>query len=85
MDKFKVKKKWFWIGIVAGLMSPVLGLIYGIALLVEKDHRKEGWIIIAWTIVWAIISYNLSIWLVKQGYLPTFQIKEAGKLFQRLK
>ncbi len=85
MDKFKLYKKWFWIGIVAGFMNPVLGLVYGIALLVEKDHRKEGWIIIILTIVWAIISYNLGIWLTKQGYLPTFQVKSPGKLFQGLR
>ena len=80
MDKFKLGKKWFWIGIVMGL-NPVFGLIYSIALLTEKDHRKEGIIIIAWTIIWAIISYYLSIWLAKQGYLPTYELKSPGKLF----
>ncbi|OGI98990.1 hypothetical protein A3H53_01100 [Candidatus Nomurabacteria bacterium RIFCSPLOWO2_02_FULL_40_10] len=82
MDRFKLGKKWFWIGIAAGLLNPILGLIYGIALVVEKDHRKEGIIVIIWTIVWAVISYYLSIWLVKQGYLPTFELKSPGKLIR---
>ncbi len=79
MDRFKLYNKWFWIGIVMGL-NPIFGLVYGIALLVEKDHRKEGMIVIIWTIVWAVISYYLSIWLVKQGYLPTYQMKFPSKL-----
>jgi hypothetical protein len=83
MDKFKVNKKWFWIGIVMGL-NPVFGLVYGIALVTEKDHRKEGTIILIWTIVWAIISYYLSMWLVKQGYFPTYQVKTPGSLFKGL-
>lgn len=85
MDKFKLYKKWFWIGIIAGFMNPVLGLIYGIALLIEKDHRKEGGIIIAWTIVWTIISFYLGVWLVQHGYLPSYQIKSLGKLFEGLR
>ena len=84
MDKFKLNKKWFWVGIVMGL-NPVFGLVYGIALLTEKDHRKEGLIIIVWTIVWAIISYYLSGWFVKQGWLPSYKINSPGKLFQGLR
>ena len=83
MDRFKLYNKWFWLGIVMGL-NPIFGLVYGIALLVEKDHRKEGTIIIIWTIVWAIISYFLSIWLAKQGWMPTFQMKSPGTLMNNL-
>ena len=82
MDKFKLGKKWFWIGIATGFINPILGLVYGIALAVEKDHRKEGIIIIAWTIAWAVIAYYLSTWLVERGYLPTFQMKSPGKFIR---
>lgn len=53
-DQFALGKKWFWIGIAVALTSVnvVVGLIYGIALAVEKEHRKEGGIIIAVSIVW---------------------------------
>ncbi|MEK7574560.1 MAG: hypothetical protein AAB514_03465 [Patescibacteria group bacterium] len=81
MDRFKLGKKWFWIGIVMGL-NPVFGLIYSIALLTEKDRRKEGMVVLIWTIAWAIISYNLSNWLAKEGWLPTYELKNPGKLYR---
>lgn len=80
MDKFKLGKKWFWIGIAMGL-NPVFGLVYSIALLTEKDHRKEGLIILIWTIAWTFISYFLFNWLAIQGYMPTYQLKSSGRLF----
>ena len=30
-----------------------------------------------WTIAWAIISYNLSNWLAKEGWLPTYELKKS--------
>lgn len=48
-DKFKLYKKWFWIGVVVGFLNALAGLIYGIALALEKEHRKEGIIIAAWS------------------------------------
>ncbi|MDP3052949.1 MAG: hypothetical protein Q8N22_03300 [bacterium] len=80
MDRFKLYKKWFWIGLAVGFINPILGLVYGIALVVEKDHRKEGIIIIIWTIVWTISTYYGIIWLANNGYLPTFQLKSPGTL-----
>jgi len=77
MDRFKLGKKWFWIGFVVCL-NPVLGLVYSIALLVEKDHRKEGTILLIWTIVWAIISYCLSFYLAKTGILPKYRLESRG-------
>jgi len=70
-EKFKLGKKWFWIGIVFGL-NPIFGLIYGIALVCEKKFRKEGLIIIGWTIVWYLVfGFVLSPALVRKGYLPS--------------
>jgi hypothetical protein len=82
MDRFKLGKKWFWIGIVMGL-NPVFGLIYSIALLTEKDHRKEGLVILCWTIIWAVISYNLSVYLGKIGFLPKYKLENGG-IFEKL-
>lgn len=50
-DSFKLYKKWFWIGVVIGFLNVVAGLVYGIALAMEKEHRKEGLIISAWSIL----------------------------------
>lgn len=49
-DKFKLYKKWFWVGIAVGFLNFVAGLIYAIALMTEKEHRKEGIIILVWTL-----------------------------------
>lgn len=54
-DKFKLYKKWFWIGIAVGFLSTFAGLIYGIALMIEPEHRKEGFIII----LWSFISFSI--------------------------
>ncbi|MEK7590365.1 MAG: hypothetical protein AAB454_01495 [Patescibacteria group bacterium] len=50
-DKFKLYKKWFWIGIAVGFFNTFAGLVYGIALMVEPEHRKEGFIIILWSFI----------------------------------
>lgn len=50
-DNFKLYKKWFWIGVVIGFLNVVAGLVYGIALAMEKEHRKEGLIISAWSLL----------------------------------
>ena len=69
-DKFQLWGKWFWIGIVMSFLNAAAGLIYGIALAIEKDHRKEGLIIIGWAIVWTLIVFLLiGPLLVKSGYL----------------
>lgn len=75
IDRFKLGRKWFWIGIVVATLNSVAGLIYGMVLLLEKNHRKEGVIIAVWAIIWALIGYFIiGPWLIKSGYLPKFQI-----------
>lgn len=63
------KRKWFWTGILLCFIAPPIpGLIYGIAMLTEKRYRKEGLIIIAWSIIWfAFITIALA-GLIKSGY-----------------
>ncbi len=56
IDKFKLWEKWFWIGIVVAVFNVVGGLIYGIALLTEKKHRKEGLTIIIFSIIWGAVK-----------------------------
>ena len=75
VDKFKLGKKWFWIGIVVSTLNIVAGLVYGITLLIEKDHRKEGLVVMAWAIIWALIGFFvIGPYLIKSGLLPKFQM-----------
>ena len=70
-EKFKLGKKWFWIGIVLGF-SPVFGIIYGAALLFERNYRKEGSIIVLWAIVWFTVTSVLIVpWLRAKGIFPS--------------
>ncbi|MEK7658191.1 MAG: hypothetical protein AAB366_03350 [Patescibacteria group bacterium] len=70
--KFSFGKKWFCIGIVAGFFSVFAGLIYGIALILEKEYRKEGATIIVFSIIWKILFFWFIIpWFIeKYGFLP---------------
>ena len=56
--RFKLWSKWFWIGIVVSIPSVVAGLVYGIALVLEKSRRKEGIIIIAFAIFIMVKALN---------------------------
>lgn len=74
-DKFRLGGKWFWMGIAVALFNSAAGLIYGIALLAEKNHRKAGLVIIVFSLVWAYASFFfVGPWLLKSGLLPKFQI-----------
>ena len=71
----KSRRKWFWIGIALSITAaPFPGLIYGIALFLEREYRKEATIIIVVSIAWAFVFFFVSKWLVTAGYLPRFQI-----------
>ena len=74
-DQFMLGKKWFWIGIAISIFNIAAGLIYGIALATEKDHRKEGAIIIVFALAWFFFAhYFLGPWLIKSGYLPQYRL-----------
>lgn len=47
----KSRTKWFWIGLVISLISPLSGFIYGLALLSEKEYKRESIIIITLAII----------------------------------
>lgn len=64
------KKKWFWLAIAIALISPVSGVVLAIAFLTEKDLKKQGGIILPLAIIWGIVFFYLTDWLIKQGYLP---------------
>ena len=73
-DKFKFFKKWFWAGIVVGFLYVLAGLVYGILLIFEKGHRREGAVIVAFAIAWGAFSYFivgpwLADYLVEKGLL----------------
>lgn len=72
-SRFALGKKWFWIGIVVSLLSVVGGLVYGIALAIEKNYRKEGLIIVIFALVWAAVSlFVIAPLLVKSGFLSNY-------------
>ncbi len=68
MEKFKIGKKWFWIGIAFAIVSPIIGIIFGICLLVEKNYRKEGLIILVCGILLlAVWNFGVRL-LIKSGF-----------------
>ncbi len=66
-DKFRLFGKWFWIGIVVGFLNSIAGLIYGIALVTEKEYRREGAIIVAWTVLVAVLMTIVLGYVYPQG------------------
>lgn len=67
-------KKWAWIAIlVAAPLASLAGLVIGIALLFEPEHRKWGWLLIFWTIIWNVLMWFLISWFISNGYLPQWQ------------
>ena len=74
-DKFKLWKKWFWIGMIIAFFNLLAGLIFGIALVPEKEHRKEGAIIIAFALLWFVLgTFVIFPLIVKAGHLPQYKI-----------
>lgn len=67
---FSLGKKWFWVGVILAL-NTYAGLVYGVALILEPKHRKEGLIILAITVVWTWVGFQfIGPWLQEMGYLP---------------
>ncbi len=65
-------KKWFWMGIVVALISPIAGLVLAITFWTEPGFKRQGRTILIFSIIWGIIFIFLTDWLVKQGYLPDY-------------
>ena len=52
----KSKKKWFIIGIIIAILNPIFsGLVIAFGFLTEPELRKQGWILLVVSFVWAII------------------------------
>ncbi|MBU6141932.1 hypothetical protein KGO95_02315 [Patescibacteria group bacterium] len=62
MDKFTLFHKWFWVGLLVATIGGFSGIIFGLALLAEPEHRKEGWILTIWSL---IVMGALSVWIVR--------------------
>jgi len=82
MDRFKLGKKWFWIGVVLSLLQPLAGLVFAIALVLERERRKEGWILIIITFVLAIGGYYLQQYLKAQGIYAPATLQFGRSLFK---
>ena len=68
----KDNNKWFWMGIVIALISPIAGLVLAVSFWTESELKKQGKIIFIFSIIWRIIFIFLTNWLIKQGYLPSY-------------
>ena len=72
---FRLWGKWFWIGIVMSLFNVAGGLVYGVVVLMDKDTRKEGAILVVFSLVWFFfVVFVLSPWLMKSGILPQYRL-----------
>ena len=83
-DKFQMWGKWFWIGIAMGFFNGFAGVVYGIALLTEKDHHKEGAVIIIWSVFISFAEYFFVKAMINAGYYPKLTVDlNSLKTFQQ--
>ena len=60
---------WFRIGIVISLISPIAGIVFGVAFWREMQDRKKSAILITISIL-LLISYSIIIkWLLVNRYI----------------
>ena len=70
-DLFKMSKKGFWVGMGVGLFSLLAGLTFGISLVIEKEYRKEGLLVIIFSLLCFFIKIFIFIpWMMSLGILP---------------
>lgn len=70
-EQFKPGKKWFFVGLFVALFSALAGLAFGLALVTEKGHRKEGVIVMAFAIICFFVkNLWLGPWLMQSDILP---------------
>jgi zinc transporter ZupT len=78
-DKFNLWKKWFWVGVLIGLLNSLAGVVYGIAVLTE-GKRREGLILILWSAAAGVLLYFGVIQLQRLGVLPTYRYINVNEL-----
>ncbi len=66
-DKWKIYGKWFWVGIAIGLLNGIAGIVFGLALATEEEHREAVLIIVVWSIVSVMGAFMLTQWLLNTG------------------
>lgn len=64
MDKFALFHKWFWVGMVVATVGGLGGLVFGLTLLAEREHRKEGAIVTIWSL---IVTIAFVTWALTAG------------------
>lgn len=56
------KNRWFYGGLVIAILNPIFaGLILGILMVKEPGMRREGTIIISFSLIWGIIILLLAV------------------------
>ena len=81
MDKYKLGKKWFWLGIFFSILFPLVGLIYGIVFLTEKNNRREAIIIVSISLLFILFFAFSYLYFSKKGVkvIPSYKIEIKGK------
>lgn len=61
MERASVRKnRFFFLAVIIAILNPVFsGLILGFFMLSESDFKKEGRIVILFSVVWGIIAMLL--------------------------
>lgn len=52
----KYDTKWLFVGLLIALLNPILsGVVIGLAYVSEERLRREGYIVLGFTVIWAIV------------------------------
>lgn len=69
----QLSRKWLWAGLTIAFLNPIFaGLILGFLFLSEPQFKKEGRIILTFSVVWGAITFVLIQKFQTQGILPQF-------------
>ena len=52
--------KWFVVGIIAGILNPLAGIVVGIALLTDKKQKEEGVVITLFSVILLVLTVYLA-------------------------
>jgi len=66
-------KKMFILGMLLPLFSPpIVGIVYSLAFIFNRETRREGSIILIWAVIIGIVAYGINQWMVLNGYSQPF-------------
>jgi len=61
-------KKMLWVGLAMALFNaPIAGIVYSLLFVFKKETYREALIVLAWSIVWAIVWTSFLLWASHNG------------------